>query len=77
MVQRRPRAESREYFEDRLRIALLEDDADRAETRDADLARRDNELEEKLDKIIWLQFGILTSLTSGAILLGLNLLVMQ
>jgi hypothetical protein len=62
------RAEQREKFEDGTRLRLLESDADKFEL---DLLR----INQRLDKLLWAMLGMIISLTTGAVLLAINLMV--
>jgi hypothetical protein len=62
------RTEQREKFEDTTRLRLLESDADKFEL---DLLR----INQRLDKLLWAMLGMIISLTTGAVLLAINLMV--
>lgn len=60
------RAIDRAAFTDKVRLRLLEDDADSSDT----LLR---DLNDRLGKILWAVVGVLISVATSAILLAINL----
>jgi hypothetical protein len=62
------RSEARSRYDVDTRIGLLESDADAFEL---DLLR----INQRLDKLLWAMIGMIISLTTGAVLLAINLVV--
>lgn len=60
------RAAARAGFTDKVRLRLLEDDADEHDTA---MAR----IDERLSKILWALVGVLISVATSAVLLAINL----
>lgn len=60
------RAAARAGFTDKVRLRLLEDDADEHESTMA-------QVNDRLSKILWAVVGVLISVTTSAILLAINL----
>lgn len=68
MTAFRSRNEKRDAMDSAIRIKLLEDDADDAEARDV-------RIEAKVDSMRGILMGVLITLATSAVLLGLNLAV--